>query len=158
MINRKYKRKAKRKAKPKVIKVCDNCNGNYSNKNKYFCTNECKKEYGRKNMTEYQKYKADANFKFSLNDYPNEFNFDLIREYGWYSPTNKNNNLGGISRDHILSVREGFELGIDPFLLSHPANCRLMIHNENVSKHKRSDLTEEELKEKIKKFNKLYEK
>lgn len=125
---------------------------------KKYCTNECKKEYGRKNMTEYQKYKADANFKFSLNDYPNEFNFDLIREYGWYSPTNKNNNLGGISRDHILSVREGFELGIDPFLLSHPANCRLMIHNENVSKHKRSDLTEEELKEKIKKFNKLYEK
>jgi hypothetical protein len=151
LTDRTYKRS---RIYPKEIKVCDNCKENYSNKNKYFCSRECRKKYGRKDVTEYQKYKADTNFKFSLNSYPNEFDFSLIEKYGWYSPTNKNDNLGGVSRDHILSVMEGFELGIDPFLLAHPANCKLMIHNDNVSKHKRSDLTEEELKVKIEEFDK----
>jgi hypothetical protein len=34
-------------------------------------------------------------------------------------------NLGGVSRDHMIAVRDGFNLGIDPKLLSHPANCKL---------------------------------
>jgi hypothetical protein len=61
------------------------------------------------------------------------------------SPTNKNNNLGGVSRDHMFSVREGFEMGIDTKIISHPANCRLMVHTENISKNKKSILTIEEL-------------
>jgi hypothetical protein len=55
-----------------------------------------------------------------------------------------------------LSVREGFEMGIDPQIISHPANCRLMIHNENISKNKRSDITIEELLEKITIFESKY--
>ena len=126
-----------------------------------FCCKECqnnfKMEYIKNDIDLiYSSYKSSTKFKFNLADYETEFDFSLIKEHGWYSPTNKNNNLGGISRDHMLSVREGFDLGINPKLLAHPANCKLMIHNENVSKHKKSSITYEELLERIKYFNEKY--
>ena len=118
-----------------------------------FCTNECRINFRRKDMTAFNIYKKETNFKFNLADYPDKFDFSLIEKYGWYSPSNKNNNLGGVSRDHMLSVREGFELGIDPKLLSHPANCKLMIHNENVSKNKKSSISLDDLIQRIKYFD-----
>lgn len=89
-------------------------------------------------------------------DYAEEFDFSLVEKYGWYSPSNKKNNLDGVSRDHIFSVKEGFELEIDSKLISHPANCQLMIHNQNVSKHKKSNITIDELIEKINIFELKY--
>lgn len=142
----------------RILKECINCEKNITNHNKKFCTNDCKKNYIRKNMLEYKKYKQDTIFKFSLNDYPDYFEFELIEKYGWYSPTNKNNNLNGVSRDHMLSVNEGFHLGIDPFILAHPANCKLMVHNENISKNKRSSISLNDLLERIKEFEIKYKK
>lgn len=143
--------------KPKIIseKICPNCSSSFFTNNK-FCSQECRRNYNRKDMDEYKAYRSDTMFKFNLADYPDEFDFNLVKEHGWYSPTNKNNNLNGVSRDHMLSVREGFELGIDPKLISHPANCRLMIHNENISKNKNSSITYEELLERIKVFEEKY--
>lgn len=143
-----------RKGKEKVNIICINCDKLHTNKK--YCSINCTKEFKRKDMDEYQKYRLDSNFKFNLADYPNEFDFSLIEKYGWYSPTNKNNNLGGISRDHMLSVREGFEMKIDPIIISHPANCKLMIHNENISKNKKSTITNDELLERIKEFENKY--
>lgn len=93
-----------------------------------------------------------------MNDYPDEFDFELIRENGWYSPSNKGNNLGGVSRDHMYSVKDGFENNVPPELLSHPANCRLIIHNENSSKNRNSCITLDELKERIALWDKKYNK
>ena len=107
-------------------------------------------------MTEFARYKQETHFKFGLSDYPDEFDFSLIEKYGWYKPRNRGDNLGGVSRDHMLSVRDGFNRGINPKLLSHPANCQLMIHNENVSKNKKSILTYDELLERIDIWNKKY--
>ena len=107
-------------------------------------------------MDEYKKYRLDSNFKFNLSDYPDEFDFSLVEKYGWYSPSNKKNNLGGVSRDHMLSVKEGFEMQIDPKIISHPANCKLMIHTENISKNKKSIITIDELILRIEIFNKKY--
>ena len=45
-----------------------------------------------------------------------------------------------------------FKDKIDPKLLAHPANCKLMIHNDNVSKNKKSSITLEELLERIENF------
>lgn len=84
------------------------------------------------------------------------FDFSIIEKYGWYSPSNKRNNLGGVSRDHIYSVMEGFKNNIDSKILSHPANCQLMIHNDNISKGNKSSITLEELLEKIKEWDKKY--
>ncbi len=137
------------------FRICKNCNTEYIKKT-IFCSKNCLNEYKRKDMDEYKKYKQDTIFKFSLNDYPDYFEFELIEKHGWYSPTNKNNNLNGVSRDHMLSVNEGFHLGIDPFLLAHPANCKLMIHNDNISKNKRSSITLNELLKRIEEFELKY--
>jgi len=146
----------KNKLEIKTIK-CKNCDILIEKRlRKKFCSDNCKKIHNQKDMTEFAKYKQETNFKFSLNDYPNEFDFSLIEIYGWYKPKNKGDNLGGVSRDHMLSVRDGFNRGINPKLLSHPANCQLMIHNENVSKNKKSILTYDELLERIDIWNKKY--
>lgn len=139
------------------IKKCKMCNGNFTGHRK-FCSDNCLKNYRRRNSTEFQKYKSDSLFKFSLNDYPNEFDFRLIEEYGWYKASNHGNNLGGVSRDHIFSITEGFKRKIVPSIIAHPANCRLMIHSKNSSKHKKCDVTLEELLDKIKNWNIKYPK
>jgi hypothetical protein len=84
-----------------------------------------------------------------MNTYPDEFDFDLIRTYGWYKAANRGNNLTGVSRDHIISVRYGFDNGISPEIISHPANCQLMQHGLNVSKSSGCGITLDELKVKI---------
>ena len=56
----------------------------------------------------------------------------------------------------MFSVREGFELNIDPKIISHPANCQLLIHSQNISKHKKSSITLEELLKRIEDFNERY--
>jgi hypothetical protein len=134
-------------------KVC--CSFTYSRRKKY-CSDLCRNEYRRIDMDEFNKYKLDAKFDFSLKTFPDEFDFNLVEKYGWYKPINRGNNIGGVSRDHMLSVREGYEMGIDPKIISHPANCRLMIHSENISKNKKSVITLEELLERIEYFNNKY--
>ena len=99
-----------------------------------------------------------ASFDFNLADYPEEFNFSLIEEYGWYSASNRGNNLNGVSRDHMVSVKFGYENNIDPNIISHPANCRLMRHNDNVSKNEDCSISLEELKVRIEKWNLKYNK
>ena len=152
---------------PRYCVICGKITGNKNNKVKT-CSPECHAELIKLNSKkktekliadiagteeEYKIklriYRNACAFKFALNDYPEEFDFGLIEKYGWYSPSNKKNNLGGISRDHMYSVKEGFENNVNPDLLSHPANCKLLIHNDNVSKHKASSITLDELKERI---------
>jgi len=122
-----------------------------------FCSSGCSCRSRRKPERGYKEYRSDSSFKFGLSNYPNEFNFALIEEFGWYSPTNsKSPNLIGVTRDHIYSVMDGFENSIDPLILSHPANCRLMVHGKNASKSNRSDITIYELLEKIKDWDLKY--
>lgn len=124
---------------------------------KKFCNRLCIEEFEKsKEKSTISMYRTACAFDFVLSDYPEEFDFDLIKKYGWYSPSNKKNNLGGISRDHIMSVAYGFQNNIDPAIISHPANCRLMIHSENISKSAKSDMSLEELLLKIKKWNNKY--
>lgn len=137
--------------------ICHFCNSYFDHK-KYrkYCNIECKRKDKRKHLTEYKKYKLDTIFKFDLKTYKDEYDFNLIEKYGWYSPTNKNNNLNGVSRDHIFSVKEGFNQNINPLIIAHPANCRLIKQNDNSSKHSKCEITLEELLDKIKKFEEKY--
>ena len=125
-------------------------------KKRQFCSNECLKNWKRRNADKYKKYWLDCQFKFILSDYPEEFDFSLIRKYGWYKASNRGNNLTGISRDHRYSIFDGFKNKIDPKIISHPANCELMQHNKNSSKHNKSSITLEELLKRIKNWNKKY--
>jgi hypothetical protein len=140
------------------IKQCNNCGVDmFVSDRKKYCSDVCRKNYRCKDVTEYRQYYLDCNFKFGLSDFPNEFNFGLIEEHGWYSPSNSSKpNIKGVSRDHIFSVSGGYKQGVGPEIISHPANCRLMVHSNNIGKGGNCDITIEELKDKIKKWNKKY--
>lgn len=102
------------------------------------------------------RYRQLCEFKFNLADYPNEFNFKLIEEYGWYKAKNRGNNPNGINRDHIYSIKDGFYNNVDPNIISHPANCQLITHNDNIKKKSKSNITLDELKLKIENWNNKY--
>ena len=127
-----------------------------------YCNRNSKGNYRKKSpyiKTKKEKYYNEAAFKFNVYNYPNEFDLDLLLKFGWYSTPGSRNgikNSKGISRDHTVSIQEGFEKGYDPKILSHPANCRLVQHKDNSKKWKRSDMSYAELKQKIKNWNKRY--
>lgn len=163
---------AKSLNKDKKFVICQYCGNSFqvNSKHKKFCCNEHAQKYKRycklpyitqlsdkEKLIEIKKiYKQECSFKFSLNDYPSEFNFDLIQQYGWYKPKNHGNNLNGISRDHIFSCNEAFKQLIDPYFISHPANCQLLQHNDNISKLDKCNITYEELIEKVNQWNIKY--
>jgi len=121
-----------------------------------FCSMDCKNMYYKKIKTSYQKYYKDCQFDFRISDYPNEFEINLIEKYDWYKAKNYGDNLNGVSRDHMISINYGFKNNIDPKIIKHPANCSLMLHNDNVKKNYRCSLTLDELLLKIYKWNKKY--
>ena len=45
---------------------------------------------------------------------------------------------------------------VDPYILSHPANCQLIQQSKNASKHDKCNITLDSLKEKIKEWNSKY--
>lgn len=127
---------------------------------KKHCNNECRINDRRKTIgpETLEEYRRKCKFKFGLSDYPEEFDFKLLEKYGFYKPSNKGNNINGVSRDHIISVRFGYDNGIDPGIISHPANCQLMVHSENISKLIKCDLTLEQLMHKIHQWDSKYKK
>jgi hypothetical protein len=155
------KKMANKKRRQKLLKntviKCKNCGNDFLKKSrKIYCSDNCRNDFRRKDMTEFKKYKRDCLFSFNLSDYEKEFDFKLIEEYGWYKPVNRGNNLDGVSRDHVYSIRDGFDNGIDPYLISHPANCKLILQRQNSIKHKKSDITIKELELKIKNWKLKY--
>jgi hypothetical protein len=117
-------------------------------KQKSIC-NDCAINY-------YKVYRPLCEFDFNVYNYKNEFELSIVNEYGWYSPTNKRNNLNGVSKDHIYSVYDGFKNNVDYKIIKHPANCQLMKHIDNNKKKCQSLITLNELLERIEKWNEKY--
>jgi len=138
-----------------VIRTCLYCGKQHTLKRKY-CSAECVKAKKQEHLTERVKYRHNCQFKFALNSYPDEFNFELIKKFGWYKAKNHGDNLNGVSRDHIVSIKHGYTNNIDPTIIAHPANCQLLRHNDNVSKYDKCDITLEELQSKITEWDKKY--
>ena len=127
---------------------------------KTYCTKKCKsnkrKEEMRAARPALTNYRTDCKFRFNLKDYPDEFNFLLIEQHGWYSASNRGNNLTGVSRDHMVSVRYGFDNNVNPDIISHPANCRLLSQSDNSSKCSKCSITLDELLVRIKEWDLKY--
>jgi hypothetical protein len=141
--------KFKQKSKEKVRKFCSaSCSAKF--------TFKLRNENARKKRPALLNYRIDCAFKFNLADYPDEFDFSLIESFGWYKPKNKGNNLAGVSRDHAVSVRYGFDHDLPPEHLAHPANCVLMQHGKNVSKGTNNAISYEELLKRIDEWDKKY--
>ena len=56
----------------------------------------------------------------------------------------------------MFSVKDGFINYIDPIFLAHPANCRLIRHNENISKLDKSLFSKTELLSRIIEWDNKY--
>jgi len=139
--------------KEKNIKKCSSCECEMScrpSDKRKFCSPKCWINYTEQNKKEYLLYRQRCNFKFNVYDYPTKFDLRLAESLGWYSPSNKKNNLDGVSRDHMYSVNDGFKNLVDPSIISHPANCCIIQHRSNQSKRAKSSITLEELMERIK--------
>ena len=104
----------------------------------------------------YNIYRKQCAFNFSLNEFPDEFDFSLIKENGWYQAKNHGNNLFGVSRDHMFSISRGFEDMIDPYYISHPANCQLLKHKDNATKHSNCSISKDILIKRVSDWNKKY--
>lgn len=72
----------------------------------------------------------------------------LLKEHGIY---NTKDNTKGCVRDHLLSRRYGFDNNIATWIISHPANCEIVLHSENIRRSSTNDniITLEELLERI---------
>ena len=126
---------------------------------------KCCGKYFRNKITKYceicqpniRLYRARCEFKFNVFDYPDKFNLDLVTEFGWYSPGgkkgHKTKNTNGVARDHLYTVADGFKNGVEPEMLAHPANCQLILQEDNVRKRDTSTITLEELKQRIANWN-----
>lgn len=141
--------------------ICQYCGSIFrSNRKKKYCCKECRtKARTEKQLLDKElfiRYKSQCVFNFALNEFPEEFDFNLIKEHGWYQAKNRGNNLTGISRDHMLSCKYGYDNLIDPYLISHPANCKLILQTQNSSKHSNCSITKEELIEKVNEWNNKY--
>ncbi len=151
-------RESKTISKEPLIKICEYCGKEFTTYKKLqkCCCISCA-SHNRYKINDTQKlYKKLCAFNFALNSYPNEFDFDLINQYGWYKAKNHGDNPNGVSRDHCYSIDEGFKNLVDPYIISHPANCILIQQRKNASKHTKSNISIEDLIEKIKQWNEKY--
>jgi hypothetical protein len=140
---------------PNRVKTCPHCSSEFTGRRKY-CSDGCKLDNTLIHLDNKNRYKRDCKFKFSLQSFPCEFEFDLITKYGWYKAKNRGDNVNGVSRDHMIPVVYGWKHGISPEIISHPANCKLMRHSDNVSKGIKPSISLEALCHKIEKWNKIY--
>lgn len=132
--------------KKKVCKIC--LIDEVTEKHKRIC-DKCKLAY-------YECYRPSCSFRFDINDFKEEFELYIVEQYGWYSPTNKRDNLKGVSKDHKYSVMDGFRNKIDPNIISHPANCQLLLFSDNSIKKDNSSISLDELLNKIKDWDEKY--
>lgn len=137
--------------------LCTHTNQYYSNRNPNGSLRRCSPYI----KTAKEQYYSSARFRFNVYHYPEEFDLSLIEQHGWYTcPGLKRKqqpkNILGVSRDHIISVSYGFANNIDPKIISHPANCRIMLHSDNRIKQGGCDLTLDQLLENIDIWNKKY--
>lgn len=146
-----------------MIKICPNCGIQFETKKKTkkFCCSNCARDYRtrsyRSNLTEYNRYRKECQFNFNLKDFPNEFDFELIEKYGMYKAKNRGNNPNGVNRDHMFSILEGYRQDVDPYLISHPANCELLLHQDNIKKRDKCSITLEQLKRRVAEWNTKYQ-
>lgn len=106
-----------------------------------------------------QHYAIACKFRFSISQFPQWFDGNLIKQHGWYSTPGSRKgikNLNGVSRDHRISVDYGYRNNIDPAIINHPANCQLVLHNDNQRKYNKCSIDIKQLLEDIKRFNSLY--
>jgi hypothetical protein len=98
----------------------------------------------------------DNRIKFYINKNEKSFLYDnnLLKTKGWYRASNHIDgyNPDGATWDHLFRIEDGFKNGINPDILSHPANAEMISWKENFNR-KKSIITYEELLKRIENFS-----
>ena len=97
-----------------------------------YCSTICK------STTSIKHYRRSCKFKISKTTNPELFDKQLLKEHGWYRASNhpKGYNPKGATWDHLFRIEDGYKLGIDPNIISHPANAQMISWEENFSRKK----------------------
>lgn len=128
----------------KKKRTCVCCGNSIQGKKKY-CSKSCREKIRPTSENKKEVYRRQCKFKFNPYNYPDILNISLLDTYGFYSPSNKKNNLHGVSMDHRVSITHGYDNNVDPYYMSHVMNCCLLKHTDNISKNSKSSLTISEL-------------
>ena len=91
-------------------------------------------------------YRQHCSFGFSPYQYTDMEGYDLLLTHGIYHPVS---NPTGVSRDHKYSVADGWKNSVDPEIMKHRFNCRLVLHSDNNKKNTCSSISLSELLEKV---------
>jgi len=117
----------------------DNISQLKSTKEKIRATNEkIGKWKSRDQISDISIYYKYSLFKhgFKFNVLTTEQEKSLLNTKSVY---NNRTNKQGCVRDHLLSRRYGFENNIPSWIISHPANCEIVQHSENLSRASRKE-------------------
>lgn len=142
------------------LKICPNCGKEYktNKKQQIYCSRDCaNKEQSKKTKDGKETfliYKKQCAFKFSISKVITDEGLKLLKDNGWYKAKNHGDNMKGVSRDHMYSIKEGFKNRVDPYYISHPANCSIILQSKNASKRDKCCITKEELLCRIREWEK----
>jgi len=115
-------------------------------------TNEEKGRWKKlEDLTDYQIYFNASRFKFGFTNNISSAEYALLEKFGVF---NNKSNTKGCVRDHLLSRRFGFENNLPTWIISHPANCQIVLHSENVRRSFTNDnlITLDELLKRIEEY------
>jgi len=91
-------------------------------------------------------YHRECQFKLKKTDLLKIEGIHLLNQIGMYHPTK---NPKGCCRDHMFSIKEGFDQQIDPSIIKHPANCKIILGSDNFKKGSKCSISINELIERI---------
>lgn len=100
--------------------------------------------------------KDQYSFKFNIYEYPELFDLNMLQQKGWVAFGGKrggDKNSNGLSRDHRVSVNDAKKFNYDPYYISHPLNCELMLHIKNNKKNTKSSISYNELVKLVDDYN-----
>ena len=88
----------------------------------------------------------------------NTVGIEKLKNGEFYNKNNRNKN--SLVRDHMLGRKNGFNLGVFPEIIRHPANCQIISHSDNIKKSKTDNdsvINLDELFDRIKNWKLVYD-
>jgi hypothetical protein len=148
-----------------IKKVVENLVADRRSKNNYYPfpkeANSLSANKKRKETRIERGYDLDPALKTDWQRYEQEVDRLTNQNYKKYKEIINPNNLtrgrtcGTYQLDHIMSKMGGFNEGVAPELIAHPANLKMLTASENQSKNSKSHYTKDELLEAIKSYQTL---
>lgn len=78
----------------------------------------------------YDIYYKESNWQSNMIRFFKDDEYEKLNEHGIFSK----HNVNGWVRDHIVPRKVGYEYGLPPYILRHPANLQFISHSKNISK------------------------